>query len=200
MNPIKLFCIADDEYHPSAPIVGALKQIVPHSSEIFEASEGELRKPEFEPELMVIAKMNVCSRTDRTPWTTPEFDDWLKANIENGGRLLVLHAGLARYPKESIIRQLAGGEFITHPAPLQVRYESSRHSFEVHDEHYIVEIDPDVEVFLTSQSEANSQPAGWRKRVKQGKIVALTPTHFDENWKNETWQKIMKEEIEWLLS
>jgi uncharacterized protein len=197
---MNVFLIATDEYHPGEPILNALRRVLPEETYFELAPEGELFQIQAATEIVVIAKMNVQSCENREPWLTTSFDHWIHEWVSAGGKLLVLHAGMARYSGETAVRKLTGGEFITHPAPLEVEYKSDSASFKVIDEHYMVQIDKDCEVFLTSHSKAGDQPAGWRKTVGRGKVLALTPTHFDENWSNSPWLEMMKRETEWLLS
>lgn len=192
------FLIADDEYHPSEPIFRALREILPSEVSIVEAEPGEIgsNSPDFD--LMIVAKMNVQSKVKSEPWVTFEFEQWLSKWISDGGRLLVLHAGLARYG--GVVRELVGGTFLSHPAQLEVEYRWDRGMIRMRDEHYFVDVDPECEVFLTSHSEAGEQPAGWRRTVVNGKVLALTPSHNEENWESPFFRALLKQEISWLLS
>lgn len=48
-----------------------------------------------------------------------------------------------------------------------------------------------MEVFLRTRSEHGVQPAGWRRREGEGRVVVLTPGHFPEVWLHPSMQRLL---------
>ena len=177
--PKRALVFCGDQYHPAEPMLRALES-AGQGEFVFEpAPDGPLAAMDPGYDLIVLAKLNASSETDRTPWATPESEAFISDAVEQGTGLLVIHAGSAGYPPEGLLRKATGGAFLHHPEPLDVTLESSDGtSFTVHDEHYFADTDPDVTIFLHSRSEHGTQPAGWTKTHGQGKVYVLTPGHF----------------------
>ncbi len=155
---------------------------------------------------IVLAKLNVKSPHDSSPWVNESQEQLIKGFVDSGGGLLVIHAGTVGYQSAPMVRALTGGAFQHHPEACSVELTPAAHqltaggaSFSVYDEHYFVEIDKDVEVFLTSHSIHGVQPAGWVKTAGRGRICTLTPGHESTVWGQESFQGLLHNALSWVV-
>jgi uncharacterized protein len=155
---------------------------------------------------VVLAKLNVKSPHDSSPWVDEVQEQLIRGFVESGGGLLVIHAGTVGYQSAPMVRALTGGAFQHHPEACSVELTPAAHqltaggaSFSVYDEHYFVEIDKDVEIFLTSHSIHGVQPAGWVKTAGRGRICTLTPGHESTVWGQESFQGLLHNALSWVV-
>lgn len=173
---MKLLIYSGDEYHSDGDFCEVLLEAlegfdVALMARTWKISEDLLEKPD----LVVIARWNVLEGKD---WLNEEDAVLLRGYVERGGKLFAWHSGLARFPHTYC--QLVGGRFFYHPPKTLVKYSNvGGVVFEFQDEHYFVEVSPDVNVFLWCESEFGSSPAGWWREYGLGKTMALTPAHSE---------------------
>jgi type 1 glutamine amidotransferase len=194
----RILVICGDQYHPSQDVMAGLAAMNDGELVFTQAPQGSVDFLTEAFDAVVLAKLNVVSADDSSPWMTTQLDDQLEALIANGVGLLVVHAGTVGYSSSPKLRRITGGSFIQHPEPCTVRLEPTNRSsvstapFEVWDEHYLVETDPEIEVFLESVSVHGRQPAGWLNRHQDGTICVLTPGHFAEVWQDTNFHKLLR--------
>ena len=169
-----------------------------------QAQDGPLLGLEPNISAIVLAKLNVCSELDQNLWANPATDSLIRTFVEEGNGLLVIHAGTVGYQEAKAIRAMTGGAFLHHPEACQVSIEPESSdgevlSFQVHDEHYFVELDPEQDVFLKSISAYGEQPAGWRRRFGLGRVSVITPGHFQAVWDHPQFQNLLRIELDWVV-
>jgi len=157
--------------------------------------------------VVILAKGNARSATDWSPWLTEDVQKAFVDFVERGGGLLVIHSGTVGYRDDPLLRNLIGGVFAHHPAPCAVTVETSENdvisaigvrTFEVHDEHYLMEMfGDDHNVFMTSTSAHGTQPAGWTRQQGKGRVCVLTPGHYGPVWQNPDYQCIIAAALNW---
>ena len=148
---------------------------------------------------LILAKANHSSEVNTSAWVTPNIEKNIRNYVGRGSMLVVIHSGLVGYSKHADLNNLIGGSFTHHPDPCIVKVSpltsdligKSIECFEVFDEHYFVTTDTEVEVFLETTSQHGSQPGGWINIEGRGKVIALTPGHFNEVWSNESMQTLL---------
>ena len=192
-----------DQYHPAAPVMTGLDSAGGSEYDFIQAPDGSPELLVNQYDCVILAKCNVKSPTDLDPWVSPEADEMVREYVVAGGGLFVVHGGSAGYGETRWIRQLTGGKFLTHPTPCPVKIQSTKSGdplepFEVFDEHYVMEMDTGIDIFLESVSEQGTQPAGWISRFGQGKICVLTPGHFAEIWGNPHFHNLLKSGLDWV--
>ena len=156
--------------------------------------------------VVVIAKLNVTSPTDPQPWANEVIDRQLREFVEAGNSLLVVHGGTVRYSSAPSIRMMTGGAFVQHPASCEVTLQVLRdhfltagvESFAVKDEHYFLDVDADLDVFLLAQSVHGTQPAGWTKIVGKGRVCVIAPGHGAEVWQRREYRQLLRNALQWL--
>jgi type 1 glutamine amidotransferase len=157
---------------------------------------------------IILAKGNVVSEHNHTPWATPEAAGRLAAWVERGGALLALHAGFAGQASVPSLQPVLGARFTGHPDPCMVRLAASGEpvlffgqgkDVELFDEHYRVQFaDRDSRVFLSSRSVHGVQPAGWVRSVGLGRVCVLTPGHFPAVLADRRMQGLVSNALDWL--
>jgi type 1 glutamine amidotransferase len=157
--------------------------------------------------IAILARANLLGESG--PWLTAESQAILPDYVRRGNGLMVVHGGLARYESLPAMNALIGGAFIRHPQPCEVTVEPAERSlitkgvtpFAAPDEHYFVETESDVKIFLESRSSHGVQPAGWtRCEDGGGRVCVLTPGHTLEMWLRPEFQKILLNALRWITN
>jgi len=206
---MKILLLCDDYYHPGEVVVEGLSYL---SKEydltiIKDTKDFSIEMLKLYP-LVILGKSNNHSKNDQTDWLTPNIEAGFLEYVENGNSLFVLHSGIAGYQKNILFKKLIGGSFVQHPEQCLVQIKPVNDdiaitkgtvSFEVLDEHYFVELEKDITIFLHTISSYGTQAGGWVKKHGEGWVCVLTPGHNPSVWKNEYYQNIISNSIQWLL-
>ena len=218
MEKTKILVLCDDLWHPAEIIERGLAAF---PDERFSFDIVKTAKDILTPEWIRQFPMIICCKSgsvnaaNNAPWFEPgvtevmpkEFDEY----VREGHGFLAIHSGLAygkyRFPEYN---QLVGCMFLRHPprCTVEVTVSDEKHqissgvgSFCARDEHYMIEMQcEDAEIFLTSSSEKGGiQPAGYTRKLGNGRLCALTPGHTLEVWNNPQFQKLLSNAIDWCL-
>ncbi len=204
---MRVLVLCDDQWHPAKTVRTGLAPLTARGLD-FDWSEDGNAWPSIRPQaypVILSAKMNQVSSTDYTPWETPAVEAAITDYVQQGGGLLVVHAGtvLKGAPQ---LAALIGGAFRQHPPQCDVTVTPQpNHSltagvdaFTLRDEHYFMDmIAPPDDLFLTSSSEHGEQPAGWTRRVGAGRVCVLTPGHNVEVWLHPAMQTLLHNALTW---
>ncbi len=157
--------------------------------------------------VVILAKSNNMSSTDKTPWVTGEVEAAFLTYISAGNGLVAIHSGTAGYEKCTILRGILGGVFTSHPEQCPVTVEpvaghplSGRSApFTLIDEHYMMALDDTrADVFLSTVSEHGRQPGGWTRSEGKGRVCVLTPGHNLEGWLHPAYQAVIQSALSWV--
>ena len=198
----RILVICGDQYHPALDVMNGLTSIVGQELVLEQAPLGPCPPVSEPPAVIVLAKLNVTSPTDLTPWVTPEVDQEIGRLVQGGTGLLVIHAGTVGYGETAEIRKLTGGQFVHHPEPTEVTVEPIGDVYRmtnplvIWDEHYFVETDPTVQIFLEAASMHGRQPAGWMSHHGEGRVCVLTPGHFAAVWQDAGFLELVRYGLE----
>ena len=206
--PSKVLVICGDQYHPAELVLKGLIASGADQFEFIQAPDGPISDFPEPYSSVVLAKLNVNSPSDPTPWTDEESDRALGVFVSNGGGLLVVHAGTVGYSVAPCIRNLTGGSFVQHPAACEVLVEpilghhltKEVNAFTIFDEHYFVGHCDQREDFLTIRSDHGVQPGGWTKTFGAGRVCVLTPGHFESVWKHPQFQSLVGNGLKWIAN
>ncbi|HTG71945.1 MAG TPA: ThuA domain-containing protein [Candidatus Udaeobacter sp.] len=206
---MKVGVICDDYWHPGKTIMAGLEPLSKQGFQfdyIQHASEWSSSWMDRQ-DVIVLAKSNQISASDKTPWLTEEIQQQFQSYVEHGKGLLVLHAGTVGYRNEPVFFGLVGGVFQHHPesCPVTMTYTDkalfgspAAEDFTVHDEHYHVEvIESRIQVFMTSVSEHGTQPAGWLREQGEGRVCVLTPGHYLSVLQQPEYQSAIGHALQW---
>lgn len=205
----RVLVIPEDVWHPAETVRCGLESLCSGGFE-FEFVEGDasrlaVRLAEFSA--VVLAKANMVSTTNQSPWLTLDFATALQDHLRQGNGLVAVHAGTCRYDQSPGMKDLIGGVFERHPEPCTVTLEpctahpiaAGVKKFIVQDEHYFMTMSGvPVDVFLHSRSEHGVQPAGWtRTAAGGGRVCVLTPGHNLEVWLQPSFQRLLLNTFRW---
>jgi uncharacterized protein len=159
--------------------------------------------------VVVLAKANNRSATDKESWADDSVGEAFRDYIEKGGGLLVIHSGGSGYDQIPSMRGLPAGGFQHHPPQCQVTIlPLAGHplcdgvtEFAELDEHYFMHFDdPTADVFLHTISSNGTQPAGWTRTVGKGRVCILTPGHNLPIWLHPSFRQLIGNCLAWVSS
>lgn len=208
-----VFSFVGDFYHSQEHITNCIKSatiLATGSENLIDNSMSPthvLEAVKKNPSLIIIGGENRINPKDEDvlTWLTTEVDDMLEEYVLNGGSLMVIHSGLASYPKDSKYRRMTKGHFVAHPPEhVMVRYYTAEDAeitcdFTLRDEFYELVVDTEeTEVFMYSHSEEFGDGFGaWRHNYGSGKVVCIAPTHNTDGLADERTHKLFADCIKW---
>ena len=205
---LRTLVMCDDLWHPGANIRRGLAALGDCGFNFEYLQDGTAwsgdRMAEFA--VVVLAKSNVLSATDKNPWLAVEAQCEFQNYLHGGHGLVVVHSGAAGYKELPVIRALTGGMFLHHPDQCPVSLIPRPGNpvsfgvtpFTVQDEHYFMTLDDQqADVFLQSQSAHGIQPAGWTRCEGRGRVCVLTPGHNTEVWLHPMFQTLLRNALHW---
>lgn len=207
--PLKISVYCGDKFHPAQVVRLGLNSLTQEYEVewIEETANWDPAKLDG-CDVIIFCKSNIGLTADSAPWLNEEAADQIVQFVRCGGGFIAVHSGTARYKDLRPMRRLLGGVFEGHPPPCNVLLTPKAghiltdgvvETFSVYDEHYqILADDPQIDVFLTSQSSVSVQPAGWSKIEGQGRVVVLTPGHFLDVWRHQSFQQLFRNALRWV--
>lgn len=205
---MRVLVLCNDFYHPAATVRAGLAPLAGpgRSFDVIEDAADWSATSMQQADVVILTRMNERTPTDRQPWMDAAAEAAFLAYVQAGKGLLVIHSGLAGYQHCPTLRRLVGGAFVHHPPMCDVTVEpAAGHpladgaaAFTCHDEHYFVELDAGLDVFLTARSAHGVQPAGWRRSEGAGRVCALTPAHELHGWREPAYQSIIANALSWV--
>ena len=205
---MRALVICDDYWHPAAVVrqgLGALGDAEFAFDWLEDAHEWSACRLGAYP-LVVMAKSDNVSASDRSPWVTDGVQQAFVDYVRSGHGLLVIHSGTAGYRDMPVLRGLMGGTFLSHPpqCPATITPKEGHpltagsSPFTMQDEHYQMALDDAAaDVFLTTTSEHGSEPGGWTRTEGQGRVCVLTPGHNVEVWLHPSFQALLRNGLRW---
>ena len=188
----KIAAVIGDFYHHPESIhesMGAALQQLDERAAVSYVKVTELKDAiAKQPDLIVLyAENRIDPREEQSQlWMTKELEADIAQYVQNGGRWLAWHSGMASFPLEGDYVKMLRGHFAYHPDQQTVKYTAAAEqslirkdtTFEFMDEHYFVECDEaNTQVFLRSESVDGSSIAGWHHDYGQGRVYCLAPAH-----------------------
>lgn len=132
----------------------------------------------------------------------------LDAFVASGGGLLGLHTATASFKKEPRYFKILGGRFTGHGPVEQFSISPKSGTevfydipvFDVVDELYLHELQPDIEVHFTAVHKREKVPVVWTYSYGNGRVVYAGPGHTTETLKNQTYQKLLQQGLKWVIN
>lgn len=205
---MQILVLCDDRWHPANIVHEGLMPLTHKGYEFewIESVAGWSVEQIFEYPVVLLTKSNNISASDESPWMTSTNEQAFTQYVQGGRGLLAVHSGTAGYEKNTVLRRLLGGVFVSHPeqCPVTTHVQTGHpltegsDSFIVKDEHYVMELDdPQAEVFMTTTSEHGEQPGGWTRTEGKGRVCVLTPGHNLEVWQHPSFQTLLHNALRW---
>ncbi len=131
----------------------------------------------------------------------------LKAYVMQGGGILAIHAATASFKESLPYFDILGGRFIGHGKVEKFKVEKLKDGvfdgigdFEVTDELYIHELNPNIDVHFTAKLDGKDIPVVWTYQYGQGKVCYAVPGHTTESMRNRTYQELLKRGLVWVVT
>lgn len=138
-----------------------------------------------------------------TPAQTEALVDWVRA----GGALLGIHSATVSGQENAAYRRLLGGRFLEHPPqfaftvyPLSGSHPITEgiEAFTVHDEMYIQECEPDLQIHMIALDRGVAYPMVWSKQEGRGRVAHITMGHTETVWSLPQFERLVLQSIDWL--
>ena len=130
----------------------------------------------------------------------------LDAFVSAGGGLLGIHTATASFKEQREYFEILGGRFVGHgpvkpfevsPAGISDIF-SGCSAFNVRDELYLHEVNPDINIHFSAQHEGQQTPVVWTYRYGQGRVCYCVPGHTTRTMRNENYQRVLKVGLMWV--
>ena len=205
---MKILVLCDDHWHPAQTVRQGLAALESKGYTFYfieDATEWSSDMMNLYP-VVILSKSNNVSSTNESAWMSSEVEYAFNVYVQEGHGLLAIHSGTAGYQNTPTLRRLLGGVFDHHPEQCPVRVTpqpghpitSGSGGFTQKDEHYFMNLDDDqADVFLVSDSDHGSQPAGWTRVEGLGRVCVLTPGHNLPVWQEASYQTLLDNALQW---
>ena len=194
-----------------AQIIGSVLRKVGHSVETTYSLEALKRLDASNQDLALLYTCLTDKRENGSPASIQLTDDHalpVRRWISAGGALLALHGTTVSGQSSPVFRRLVGGVFVTHPPacrftvyPVAGEHQITRgmDPFEVQDELYIEECEPDVKVHAVAIHEGIERPQVWSRTEGSGKVAHVALGHDEKVWSLSVYQRLLLGAVEWLI-
>jgi type 1 glutamine amidotransferase len=131
----------------------------------------------------------------------------LEGYVTSGGGVLAIHSATASAKNDDRFTNILGGKFIGHGpvesfsvTPVNPESEIFRGipDFEVTDELYIHELQPDIETHFTTIYDGQPVPMVWTRQYGQGRVCYACPGHRTDTMHLQEYQEILKRGFAWV--
>ncbi len=215
---MKILLLCDDRWHPGETVRRGLDFLAEQGHTVDVVMDAkDIVTPALlrENDVTIIAKGNSLNGgnyeavwfEEGVTYTGPaEY----KSYVEEGGAVLVLHAGATFQPAECPgMTDFLGARFITHPrqCPVEFHVKDPRHPVMEgisdftfpQDEHYQMEVlSKELDIFAETSSAAGTFPAGFSRKMGKGRLCILTPGHNAFAIDHPEYQKVILNALHWL--
>lgn len=127
--------------------------------------------------------------------------------VASGGGLMGIHSATASFKQTHHYFEILGGRFVGHgpverftvkPVGNSPTFEGIS-AFEVYDELYLHECQPDIEVHFTTEYEGEAVPVVWTQTYGKGRVCYACPGHRTASLRNETYRKLLQRGLNWVI-
>ncbi len=132
-----------------------------------------------------------------------KFDSY----ILGGGGVLAIHAATACFKGSPRFAEILGGRYVGHGpvgafkvtpvAPLAPVF-GDLPAFQVVDELYRHELQPDIQVHFTAQEQDEMVPVVWTRRHGEGRVCYTCPGHRAGSLRSAAYQEVLRRGLEWV--
>ena len=197
----KILFVSDGIFHPPLPAQRSLRRIITEQKgytvshiRSLERLPGTLNT--FSAVVIYLHHKNISQEA------LSSLDDFISA----GGGLLGVHSATASFKQTPHYFEILGGRFIGHGQVENFTVKPAENptifgaipGFDVVDELYLHECQPDIEVHFTTEYEGEEVPVVWTHTYGKGRICYACPGHRTGSMKNETYQKILQRGLDWV--
>jgi len=222
---MRVLIICDDYWHPGQVIIDGTAPLTQQGFQfnVITSAKDFSQDMLKEYPVVLLAKSDDISQTERQPWKTEEIQKAFVNYVESGGGLLVIHSGTVSGKNTETLDNLIGCKFLGHPNNCPVTVQPvKRHPvtegvgmFCEVDEHYRIDIIAEnADVLMASYSppqgeeskyeedpyhntQAAIYPCGYVRTQSRGRVCVLTSGHLLPVWLNPQFQKTLANAFKW---
>lgn len=127
--------------------------------------------------------------------------------VDGGGGVLALHSATASYKPSLPYFEVLGGRFTGHGpvSSLEIRPAANADGlfagiapFTVHDELYLHQLEPGLQVHFESELEGAAIPVVWTRTVGKGRVCYSCPGHRSASMAHPSVQEIVTRGLRWV--
>lgn len=115
----------------------------------------------------------------------------LKEYVKNGGSIFAIHGALASFKTNNEYLEILGSKFTGHGDIGKITVSNEKMCFDVTDELYIHDHDPDNTVLLTGKYMGKDEPVMWTRNHGNGRVICFSLGHCPDTFKNMEVKKIL---------
>lgn len=160
---------------------------------------------------VVLSYTSLSRHREGMPTTTPESftPEQTQALVEwvrGGGALVGVHSASVMGKDNPPMQALLGGRFINHPPQFVFTvYPTFREhpitegvgAFSVHDELYVQEYDPSINIHMVTVDRGVAYPMVWSRLEGQGRVAHITMGHDAKVWTLPPFQRLLLQALDW---
>ncbi len=129
------------------------------------------------------------------------------AYLSGGGGVLAIHAATACFKDTPRFSEILGGRFVGHgpvgafcvtPVVAPDPVFGDLPAFQVVDELYRHELQPDIQVYFTAEEQGVKVPVVWTRTHGEGRVCYACPGHRAESLRLEEYQQLLLRGLEWV--
>lgn len=149
-------------------------------------------------------------QNDTTPQTLTEAQtEALTQWVREGGALLAVHSATVSGLPNPAMQSLFGGVFVSHPPqfsfpvyPMPTGHPiiADIEAFCVHDEFYVQEYDPTLEIHMVALDRGVAHPMVWTKSEGRGHVAYIAMGHDERVWSLLPYQRLLLQASAWLIA
>jgi type 1 glutamine amidotransferase len=135
--------------------------------------------------------------------------DAFERYVSGGGGVLAIHSATASAKENRRFTNVLGGRFVGHgpvepfvvsPASPESEIFSGISAFEVTDERYLHETQPDIETHFTTEHEGELVPIVWTRTHGKGRVCYACPGHKAASLRIPAYQEILRRGLDWVCA
>lgn len=135
--------------------------------------------------------------------------DTFESYLSRGGGVLAIHAATASAKENRAFTDVLGGRFIGHgpvepfivtPTSPESEIFSGIPGFEVTDELYLHETQPDIRTHFTTLHEGQPVPVVWTRIHGKGRVCYACPGHKAASLRIPAYQEILRRGLDWVCN
>ena len=125
--------------------------------------------------------------------------------VRRGGGVLAIHSATASFKQEPHYFKILGGRFQMHGTVQTFTVYQAQTSdvfgalvpFQIKDELYIHELEPDIAIHFEAMHQGKSVPVVWTRHYGAGRVCYAMPGHTAESMRHPMVHEILKRGLAW---
>jgi len=130
----------------------------------------------------------------------------LQKYVTEGGGILAIHSATASFKDCPTYFEILGGRFVSHGEVTRFELIPNKDDklfrdferFEVRDELYIHQLNPQIQVHFIAQTDRDPIPVVWSYSYGAGRVFYAMPGHCSETMNNRAYQRLLLQGLRWV--